>query len=316
MSRAGGALSFADVPDTGTVRFEPAPQEDRVPPRFRLPANSFPYEAEYVRSSGPVRVYNVRFPSPVKTDVECNNTVHGAYFQPAGPGPHPGVVVLHILGGEFALTETVANSLARKGIAALHVKMPYYGERRSPDSPRRMISRDPRLTVVGMTQAVLDIRRAAAWLAARPEVDPGRLGVTGISLGGIMSALSAAAEPRFKKVGIVLGGGRLGDAVWRLEHREADAFRKRWIAHGGSRESFVQTLRPVDPATYGELLRNRRVLMVAARHDEVIPRDSTLALWESIGKPDLVWLDAGHISAVLYLYGEIERLGKFFGGTW
>src|SRR5690606_11936745 len=120
-----------------------------------------------------------------------------------------GVVVLHILGGEFALSRMTANSLAREGIAALFVKMPYYGERRSRSSPRRMISRDPHETVEGMTQAVLDIRRAAAWLAARPEVDKEKLGVTGISLGGIMSSLSAAAEPRFRKVAPYLAGGNL-----------------------------------------------------------------------------------------------------------
>ena len=58
-----------------------------------------------------------------------------------------------------------------------------------------------------MTQAVLDIRRGAAWLAARPEVDSEQLGITGISLGGIMSALGASGEPRLKNVAVFLGGG-------------------------------------------------------------------------------------------------------------
>jgi dienelactone hydrolase len=260
-----------------------------------------------------VRVYKVRFPSPVETDIDVNNTVYAEYYQPAGAGPFPGCVVLHILGGEFPLSQMVANALARKGVAALFVKMPYYGERRAKDSPRRMISRDPHETVEGMTQAVLDIRRAAAWLGARPDVDEDRLGVTGISLGGIMSALSAAAEPRFRKVAIYLGGGQLAEALWALEHEDAEEFRAKWVADGGTRESFVKTLQPVDPVTYAHLLKDREVLMVAARHDEVIPPASTLALWRAIGtQPELVWLDAGHISAALYLYGEMQRLGRFF----
>jgi dienelactone hydrolase len=256
----------------------------------------------------------VRFPSPITTDVEANNTVHGEYYLPAGTGPFPGCVVLHILGGEFPLSQMIANSLARQGVAALFIKMPYYGERRSKSSSRRMISRDPHETVQGMTQAVLDIRRAAAWLADRPEVDDRQLGVTGISLGGIMSALSASAEPRFRKVAIYLGGGNLAEALWGLDHEDAAEFRRSWLAAGGTRQSFIDTIAPVDPVQYAHLLKDREVLMVAARHDEVIPAPCTLALWNAIGsRPKLVWLDAGHVSAAVYIYGETQRLCEFFG---
>jgi dienelactone hydrolase len=301
------------VPAAGEVAFEPSAREDRVPERFRCEPHSYVFETEFLRTSGPVRIYKVRFPSPVTTTSEANNTVHGEYYLPAGDGPFPGCVVLHILGGEFPLSQMVANTLARKGVAALFIKMPYYGERRAKDSTRRMISRNPDETVEGMTQAVLDIRRAAAWLAARPEVDDERLGVTGISLGGIMSALSAAAEPRFRKVAIYLGGGLLAEALWELDHEDAAEFRRQWLTAGGTRESFIEKLSPVDPVTWAHLLNDREVLMVAARHDEVIPAKCTLALHDAIGtQPELVWLDAGHVSAAVYLYGEMQRLGRFF----
>ena len=47
-----------------------------------------------------------------------------------------------------------------------------------------------------MTQAVLDIRRATAWLADRPEVDAERLGIFGVSLGGITAARSLQPPSR------------------------------------------------------------------------------------------------------------------------
>lgn len=304
---------FADVPEVSSVEFVPAKNEETVPEHFRLKPHRFDADAELRRESTAWRTITVTFPSPVETAVPENNTVHGEYFQPAGEGPFPGVVVLHILGGEFPLSQTVASSLARAKVAALFIKMPYYGERRSKESPRRMISRNPRETAEGMTQAVLDIRRAGAWLAARPEVDRQRLGVTGISLGGIMSALSAAGEPRFRKVAIYLGGGKLGENLWSMEHRDAEAFRAEWIKAGESRESFLKLLEPVDPATHGRLLKDRDVLMVNAKNDEIIPTAATMALWESIGtRPELVWLDAGHITAAAYLPGEMVRLQKFF----
>ena len=43
--------------------------------------------------------------------------------------------------------------------------------RRPAEVKVRMISEDPRQTVAGMRQAILDIRRGAAWLAAQKEVD-------------------------------------------------------------------------------------------------------------------------------------------------
>ena len=304
---------FAEVSELANIEFVPAKSEETVPEHFRLKRHHFEAETEVLRESGLLRTIAVTFPSPVETAVPENNTVHGEYFQPAGPGPFPGVVVLHILGGEFPLSQTVASSLARAKVAALFIKMPYYGERRSPNSPRRMISRNPRETAEGMTQAVLDIRRARAWLESRPEVDKQRLGVTGISLGGIMSALSAAGEPRFRKVAIYLGGGRLGENLWTMQHRDADAFRDEWLKAGETRESFLKLLEPVDPATHGRLLKDRDVLMVNAKNDEVIPYAATMALWDSIGtKPEIVWLDAGHITAAAYLPGEMVRLQKFF----
>jgi len=313
-SKAVNSL-FVDIPVQGEVHFETTQKEASVPVRFQLEPHTFPFTCEFKRMSGPVKVYDVTFPSPVKTAVKENNTVHGHYYQPEGPGPFPACVCLHILGGGFELSEMSANSLARQGVAALTIKMPYYAARRGngAQSRRRMISFVPEHTAEGMTQAVLDIRRAAAWLASRQEVDAERLGVTGISLGGIMSALSAEAEPRFKKVAIYLGGGNLALGIWENPHPHAVQFRKQWLENGGTFESFLEIMSPVDPHTYGKLLQDRDVLMVAAKHDEILPPKSAVALWESMGKkPELVWLDAGHISAAMYIFGETRRLTTFF----
>ena len=109
-------------------------------------------------------------PSPVASPDPENNTVHAEYFRPEAAGRRPAVVVLHILGADFALSRYVAARLADRGVAALFVKLPYYGERRQPNSPARMVSTDPEETARGMTQAVKDIRYAAAWLTAQDEV--------------------------------------------------------------------------------------------------------------------------------------------------
>ena len=151
---------------TGQIDFKPAATEESIARQFQLAAHRFPFEQRPVETSATkISIWEVTFPSPVETAFENNNTVHCEYYRPAGPGKYPGVVVLHILGGDFPLSRLFCRTLAHHGVAALFLKLPYYGPRRQPDAPARMISLDPQQTVQGMTQGVLDIRRARAWLA-------------------------------------------------------------------------------------------------------------------------------------------------------
>jgi hypothetical protein len=306
-------------PVTGTARFERSDGESSLPERFQLDDHTFSYTVTpVVTSNSRMRLAKVTFPSPVVTPHPNNNTVHCEYFCPIdagsgrsdGPIRRPGVVVLHILGGDFDLSRAFCRVLAGNGVSALFVKMPYYGERRQPDSPARMVSEDPHEIVRGLTQAVLDVRRAAAWLSAQREIDRDRLGVMGISLGGITAALSAGVEPRFTKVCLLLAGGDMGKVVW--ESTEMEALRKRWTGAGGTRETLLETLAPVDPVRYAKPLAGRHVLMLNARHDEVVPPACTESLWRAFGEPPIIWWDAGHYTAARYLFDGMAKTVEFF----
>jgi cephalosporin-C deacetylase-like acetyl esterase len=272
------------APRKGTAHFEPALGEERLPERFRLAAHSFPFEQKPLASISKImRISTVTFPSPMVTPHVNNNTVHCEYFCPASPGRKPGVIVLHILGGDFDLARLFARSLAGRGVAALFLKMPYYGERREPGIDARMISLDPEQTVRGMTQAALDIRQGAAWLASQEEVDPQQLGIMGISLGGITAALSASLEPRFTKVCLILAGGDMGEIAW--NSTELAPLRKAWAESGRSKEDLFSTVKVVDPVTYARPVAGRKILMLNARQDEVVPPACTISLWHAFGEP-------------------------------
>src|SRR5579883_1302132 len=165
--------------ERGEAEFRPGAQESSVPARFRLERAVFSYELTPVLSTTNYTVARLRFPSPVTTADPENNVVHAEYFAPTDRGRrHPGVIVLHILGADFALSRYLAARLADRGVAALFVKLPYYGERR-PAGDKRFLSADIERSVTAMRQGVLDVRRAVAWLADQPEIDGSRLGVTG-----------------------------------------------------------------------------------------------------------------------------------------
>lgn len=296
---------------TGTVEFVPSSDEAGVPELFRMERHTFPFEEKpLTTASASIRKSLLTFPSPVVTPHPKNNTVHCEYFCPTAPGKRPGVIVLHILGGDFDLARVFARALASKGIAALFLKMPYYGERKQDGVDVQMISMDPHQTVRGMRQAVLDIRQAATWLAAQEEVDPNQLGIMGISLGGITGALATSVEPRFSKACLLLAGGSMGEVAW--TSTEMSDLRKQWIDKGGTKESLFEIIKPVDPLTYAKPRAGRKIMMLNASHDEVVPPACTEALWHAFGEPEIVWWDAGHYTAIKYIIAGMAKTTGFF----
>lgn len=298
---------------SGNVDYRPAAMEleSKVAERFQLPAHSFSWQAQSLGlDSDNLEIWDVTFPSPVKTPHEVNNTVHCEYYQPKIAGRRPAVIVLHIMGGDFALSRVFCNALAQQGTAALFLKMPYYGPRRPEGLNERMVSADPEQTVARMTQAVLDIRQATAWLAAREEVDDEQLGIMGISLGGITAALAAGAEPRLQNVCLLLAGGDLGKIV--SESTLLARHRDKWLATGADPEKAIATIRVIDPLQYATNVRGRRIMMLNARDDNVIPPLCTQVLWEALGKPPIRYFKGDHYSVIWHIPKALHDVSHFF----
>ncbi len=306
------AILTSQTVEKGEATFHPTAAEADVPELFRLQEATFGFELESARDTPGYSVARLRFPSPIITPEPANNTVHAEYFQPKGDGRRPAVVVLHILGADFALSRYYAARLADKGVAAIFLKLPYYGERRPINGEHRFLSTDIGRSTLSMRQGVCDVRRAAAWLAARPEVDPSKLGVTGISLGGITSALASAVDPTLNRGVFLLAGGGLDEILWQMDEPEARRYRQGWLASGRTKADLTALTRPLDPLTYADRLKAKKILMMAGNVDEVVPPSTTRALWEAAGKPPIRWFDCGHYSAAGYLLPAIREAVNFF----
>jgi len=298
---------------SGSVDYQPAAAEleAKVSDRFRLDSHSFAWQAQSLGlDSDNLEIWDVTFPSPVQTAHEVNNTVHCEYYQPKVPGRRPAVIVLHIMGGDFALSRVFCNALAQQGTAALFLKMPYYGPRRPEGHSERMISTDPEQTVARMTQAVLDIRHATAWLAAREDIDDKQLGIMGISLGGITAALAASAEPRLQNVCLLLAGGDLGRIA--SESKLLAKHRAQWLASGADPKAAIAKIEVIDPLTYATNVRGRRIMMLNAKDDDVIPPACTQLLWEALGRPPIRYFKGDHYSVIWHIPKALHDVARFF----
>ncbi len=301
--------------EVGEARFVPTPAEPDVPALYRLPAAAYPFELELILDQPQFTVSKVRFPSPIVTKDEANNTVHAEYFRPKLDGKRPSVVVLHILGADFALSRYYATRLASEGVGALFVKLPYYGERRPVGHPQRFLSTDVEETSLAMRQAICDIRWAASWLGGRPEVDPARVGVTGISLGGITSALALAVDPALSRGVTILAGGSLDEILWTMDEPGADRWRRDWLKAGHTREELAGLTRDYDPITYAGRLKGKKLLMMAGAVDEVVPPGSVRKLWEAADRPPIEWFDCGHYSSAGFILPAIRDSAAFLKRT-
>lgn len=133
------------------------------------------------------------------------------YTRAPGNGSHPVVVYCNGLDSckELLYWSRLPAALARRGISTLCVDQPGSGEALRLQG----LPVDP--------HSENWASKAVDWLERRPEVDPGRIGMTGISLGGHFAPRAVAYEERFAS-----------GAVWGANHNWAEVQQKRLKREG------------------------------------------------------------------------------------
>jgi uncharacterized protein len=118
-------------------------------------------------------------------------TIAGDLHMPDGGGA--GLPALALTGPLTGVKDQVvgvyAKRLAERGFVALAFDHRNFGE--SEGTPRQHEDQAGK---------VVDLRDAVSYLASRPEVDPDRIGIVGVCLGGSYAVKSAAFDPRVRAV--------------------------------------------------------------------------------------------------------------------
>jgi dienelactone hydrolase len=187
--------------------------------------------------------------------------------------------------------------IAMNGMTALRLSLPYHDSRMPPELHRAdyIVSSNVARTVQICRQAVLDARRAFAWLASEGY---GPLGIVGTSLGSCLSLLTTAHEPLIRAQALNHISPYFADVVWRGlstqhvrrgfdGHIELDLLRELW--------------KPISPRWYLDRVRDRQTLLVYARYDLTFPADLSEDLvreFRARGVPhELAVLRCGHYSS-------------------
>lgn len=207
---------------------------------------------------------------------------------PAGEGKHPAVLFLHPGQGNRSTFVDEAVDLAGRGIVSLTIGAPFT----RPESPKRSPF-DPEGDRGEQIQTIVDARRGFDLLAARPEVDPGRLAYVGHSLGATVGGTLAGVERR--PLGFVLMAGfpSLTRANTHGTGRPALAFQE--LLTPEERAAWVKALAPIDAVRYVGHAAPAKLLFQFAHRDEFITYFDAAAYLEAASEPkEVQWYDTGH----------------------
>jgi hypothetical protein len=233
------------------------------------PTRDYQIESSTARSREGDRL--LTFPSAFVTPHPENNTVYCRYFQArrrAGSKP-AAVLVLPQWNADSGGHVGLCRLLAWSGMSALRLALPYHDRRMPPELNRAdyIVSSNVGRTVQACRQAVLDARRAIAWLAAEGYE---RIGILGTSLGSCLSLLTTAHEPLVRAQALNHISPDFADVVWR-------GISTRHVREGLNGHLDLDTLRdlwkPISPRWYIERVRDRQTLLVYARYDLTFPVD-------------------------------------------
>jgi dipeptidyl aminopeptidase/acylaminoacyl peptidase len=197
----------------------------------------------------------------------------------SGRMPYPVVLELHGGGStkdgwwaddSFEQGRRLTQSLLSAGVAVLALDAQYHGERSANNdfvSLREMYFERKWYAQYRdmLVESTKDYLRALDYLATRPQVDATRVGVVGHSMGGLMSVYLTALEPRVRATVACV-----------------TALSNPWFY-------------PLTSLNFAAAIRNRPVLVLAGRQDQLIPVESTERFVDLIGhSSELVLFDSGH----------------------
>lgn len=213
----------------------------------------------------------LRFTSAVETPFPENNRVHAQWF-PARHKPGSRRVAAVILPHWNASADqhnALCSGLARLGISALRLSLPYHDYRMPAELKRAdyAVSSNVARTIDATRQAVIDVRSALDWLN---EAGYERVGIVGTSLGSCYAFLASAHDPRIEVNVFNHCSTYFADVVWEgLSSQHIRQSLESAITLEQLRESWMV----ISPPNYIERYAGmkKKSLFIYARYDTTFP---------------------------------------------
>lgn len=245
------------------------------------------------------------FPTPVGLPMPPE--VRTAWFlmmlpphDPANPPP----VCIHLAATSdqgYGHRKRLARILLRKGIGSVILENPYYGKR-SPKSQFGVALHHLSDQLLMNLATIEEARGLATWLTRRGHP---AIGVTGYSMGGFMSAFTAALYPD-PIAAIPCAAGTSPGFIFT---QTAMSRVPDWDALGESvddpRDAFSLILDELRVDRLPVPREPESAIIVAARSDAIVPPQQAIKLHRYWKGSRLRWIEASHITGFMFHLGEV-----------
>lgn len=297
-----------------TKVFAPPEYTDVVTSRpGRIPLPGRQREAEMLRFDSPYVAINpaVR----VAYGRHARNLTAYAQHWRHDDGPRPTLCVIHGFGASPYWLNSAFFALPwffGHGYDVLLYTMPFHGLRRgllAPVSGTGLFAHGAAHFNEAIIHAVHDFRIFVDHLE-RTGVE--QVGLTGLSLGGYMTALLAAVDPRLR---FAIPNAAVTDikalsAGWFPTNVGMEAVS---CARGLPHDEMLDALAVHCPLTYAPLLDKERLMIIGGLGDRLAPPEQSELLWEHWGRPRIHWFVGNHVMH-LSRGAYLKEMRRFMGG--
>ena len=296
--KRSAAESLGPQERMATLRAVAAFYDERADAIFPAPTRaSVAVVAEQTLSDGGRRI-DLRFSSEHRTlhpevrerfDGDARNAEARARLFVGPGGPRPAILLFHgYLGGDPRLEEELfsVRFLRSRGLDVALCVLPFHGARGKLGRPRFPAS-DPRFTIEGFRQAVLDARSVIAHL--RTVHGTTAFGAMGMSLGGYTTALLATVAPELSFAVPMIPLASIADFAEKDGRYVGTASQQR-----EQHEALERAFASVSPLVRAPLVPPAGRLVIAAEADGITPighARKIAAHWQS----ELVIFPGGHL---------------------
>ncbi|HVW26856.1 MAG TPA: alpha/beta hydrolase family protein [Polyangiaceae bacterium] len=251
-----------------------------------------------------------------ETDYRCNHIAYARWLRPDGARRRDCLIYIHgwLEPGSWVEEAFVFPRWLRElDVDIVHVALPFHGKRNTRTalfSGEYYWTADLVRSFEGIRQALWDVRSIMGWLRRQGYE---RVGATGISLGGSLAMLLACLEPTPDFVIPIVAHLMLAEAVehatilWRMK---GDL--ERWGIHEAQRREIFRRVGFDDAQP---VLSRERQLWIEAREDAHIDPALVRRQWEAWGKPELYWIEGGHMTFPAHLREITNAMYQFLAKT-
>ena len=215
-------------------------------------------------------------------------------YRPLTEEKAPLVLVLPIFKGNYFFSNHFSKALCKEGFVVI-----------LPNRQERLFDISMEQINEMLAQHLEDLKQIVDWAEKQPYIDADRIGVLGISMGGVKAAMLQASDRRIKTSVLCLSGGNLAEIISKSNEKTVIRYRdaqmqKYALDLKAFRNKLAEEIK-LDPLHLASYISAEHTLLILARFDRTVPYKNGLALLKAIGGPEHIVVPATHLSAILWL---------------